>query len=832
MTLQEQYELLQESHPGTQICKHIWAVLQHLDNDIPEMLKMMGSTQSTATATTQPDEPLEAPEAPAGTPSEGTRTEDSIRSEAAEETVAADIEDIQSHAETLDLPKMNTSNVDAKPIEAETKAQKGPEEVEPPIEEPSLPENTEVEEETKAAEMDELEEPIEDERITESFNQIYEKSKYTEFPSMDWDGFPIEEMDPDDRYRWWADCIKAKCKSKLKTIPLNKIVQEFEDDDTDDYDWEQFDNISDGNGKIDIKPIDVFHFKDQYCVMDGNHRATIASEKGYDFIDAHVYELPKHLQEKKDHLIKKLPNLDQEEKEKLIVFFNKNPHAESKIDWNKKNLKFSDFSDVMESAEKTKSKNIKKSKSGEDLSAIWKDVPGTKVYYHDSDQIFVAPFTYKAAVFMNSFNAHGIGAKWCIGTTNTAYGPVGTHWKNYTQHKRHLFLMQYDRTENKKFMIEYNPIENTANVWDQEDTQIGNNMNLDYIQKLMSTNGKLEEVDLYPIFKDIKEEMNKKSPKGNQRVIDVTGNKDYMKEDHGPAFGRAVEWFLKDLDEIEAEFGGGFDLKYNGNQTFTLTIRDHDTVFLNDDSNHGIVFGKREIPILLKHVFKRSIADAYNSPVTGLESTAEFPALISEIICKNFILTNISEYNYNEDFFPNKLTGNVIFKECEFDKHYVNFLPKEITGTITFTDCNVSDDTINYYAENILNIDPEKINKTYENNLSEMVTEKLKNFYYGKPDKPENSAKIRMIEEIPKSWDDAKKQILERDGVASDRSIIKFLIDYYVEKITKEFFIRHNLELSAHQRVEPVLVKRELYNYLYDDFNNYEDWLKNRIRKD
>ena len=49
------------------------------------------------------------------------------------------------------------------------------------------------------------------------------------------------------------------------------------------------------------------------------------------------------LQEKKEHLIKKLKNLSSSEKEELVAFFIETPSLENKIDWNNKNLKNGGF---------------------------------------------------------------------------------------------------------------------------------------------------------------------------------------------------------------------------------------------------------------------------------------------------------------------------------------------------------------------------------------------------------------------------------------------------------------------------------------------------------
>ena len=72
------------------------------------------------------------------------------------------------------------------------------------------------------------------------------------------------------------------------------------------------------------------------------------------------YELYNLLVEKKDHIIKKLKNLTDDEKDILIDFFKKKPNLENKINWNDKNLTFDDFKAVMDTTKTERIKNVKK----------------------------------------------------------------------------------------------------------------------------------------------------------------------------------------------------------------------------------------------------------------------------------------------------------------------------------------------------------------------------------------------------------------------------------------------------------------------------------------
>lgn len=86
----------------------------------------------------------------------------------------------------------------------------------------------------------------------------------------------------------------------LQSIPIDKIVgsegryQDFDRDfmpisDTVQLRWENLDLASRQN--VTLPPISVYKIGEFYFVRDGNHRVSVAKQRGQDFIDAEVVEL-------------------------------------------------------------------------------------------------------------------------------------------------------------------------------------------------------------------------------------------------------------------------------------------------------------------------------------------------------------------------------------------------------------------------------------------------------------------------------------------------------------------------------------------------------------
>ena len=287
---------------GQQLCKHLWAAIEDLDKEIPNILKQLGGAQTatSSAASTSQEDTLEAPEQPAGLPDERTQSQGGIKSEKAADAVSADIDEVQSTSEQNDLPVMDTSTVEAKPVEAETEAAEGPQEAEPPIEEP----NVAVKNNEEAEEIANNE-PLEDTRKEVGLMEsIYRralqesnrpKTKYFA-PEMDWEDFP--DIDPEDRYRVWTDCVRAKLPHKSGLIPIGRLRQDMDGDGDEPYDWSQFDDIE-GGDTFNCDPIDVCEWNGYYCIMDGHHRAAYAYHNDFLDIRANIYYVS-NLQEAKD----------------------------------------------------------------------------------------------------------------------------------------------------------------------------------------------------------------------------------------------------------------------------------------------------------------------------------------------------------------------------------------------------------------------------------------------------------------------------------------------------------------------------------------------------
>ena len=173
------------------------------------------------------------------------------------------------------------------------------------------------------------------------------------------------------------------------------------------------------------------------------------------------------LRENKDHLIMKLSRLTNQEKDKVIAFFKNHPNLENKIDWNDKNLKISDFELLMKQAEKSRG-NVKKQTS-KDLSVPFREFIKNKeahLWYADDKVIFISPLSWKCAIFMDSFDCYGIGAKWCIGYEKPDY------WNEYVCDRRETFIFVYNAIKKQKYMIQRKWEE--FNLWDAEDQKLIN----------------------------------------------------------------------------------------------------------------------------------------------------------------------------------------------------------------------------------------------------------------------------------------------------------------------------------------------------------------------
>jgi len=131
-----------------------------------------------------------------------------------------------------------------------------------------------------------------------------------------------------------------------------------------------------------------------------------------------------YLLEKKDHIIKRLKNLSQEEKDQLIPLFQQNnPKLEGMIDWNNKNLTFNDFKPVLNYQSKSglkkkvKKQGIKGLKPNKDYIEL-KNISDVYNAY--------IPLTYEASKLIASKAIGGCTGRWC-----TAYQKTSSYWSDY-----------------------------------------------------------------------------------------------------------------------------------------------------------------------------------------------------------------------------------------------------------------------------------------------------------------------------------------------------------------------------------------------------------------
>lgn len=169
------------------------------------------------------------------------------------------------------------------------------------------------------------------------------------------------------------------------------------------------------------------------------------------------------LSEKKDHIIKKLPNLSPEEKEEVIDFFNKNPSFENSIDWNNKDLSYPDFKTLF-SQDTKRGKERKVKQSGIEGLTEGTDYIKLQVYSSTDAKAYI-PLTYDASRYIASSAVGGCEGKWC-----TAYQRSSQHWFKYTVDEKCVLI--YWILPNDKLASQISTIKSLDHFWTLLDSQI------------------------------------------------------------------------------------------------------------------------------------------------------------------------------------------------------------------------------------------------------------------------------------------------------------------------------------------------------------------------
>lgn len=146
----------------------------------------------------------------------------------------------------------------------------------------------------------------------------------------------------------------------------------------------------------------------------------------------------------KDRFIDKIPDASEEDKERYKSLFRKSRQLESSVNWhNKKELTKANFDKIY--ADYYKSKDIKYQFENSDFYII----------AETEEYLFVQILTYNGAVYVNSFNCGGQGAKWCTGASYSI-----KYWAERA-YNDFVLVLAYNKkncaAENeRKFMLEYN----------------------------------------------------------------------------------------------------------------------------------------------------------------------------------------------------------------------------------------------------------------------------------------------------------------------------------------------------------------------------------------
>jgi hypothetical protein len=172
---------------------------------------------------------------------------------------------------------------------------------------------------------------------------------------------------------------------------------------------------------------------------------------------------------KKAKIINQLDTLSATQKETTIAFFSKYPVFENRIDWNIKALTYSDFEKVFLMVDE--SHKTQKTKIKENPELLFKG-HHCRIVSRTEDFIIAMPLDWECAVFFNSFNSGGKGAKWCIG-----YKSTYQFWNDSIDTGNVFYLVFFIKKHpvyGKKVMIKYHLGDTEFSIWEGKDERCTN----------------------------------------------------------------------------------------------------------------------------------------------------------------------------------------------------------------------------------------------------------------------------------------------------------------------------------------------------------------------
>lgn len=176
------------------------------------------------------------------------------------------------------------------------------------------------------------------------------------------------------------------------------------------------------------------------------------------------------LLESKDHIIDGL-NLTDEQKTLLKDFFKKHPNYESKIDWNKKDLKWEDFAGTVALEGKSRSQARKNGLEGLVKDKDYKFITSGTTEDGYSYDIYM-PLNHLGSVTLASRKVgYPQAAQWCISSNSDSF------WNHYTYKLNAVFFFiifdseaSFEDDLSPKYAFEIEDME--VSLWDMEDDKV------------------------------------------------------------------------------------------------------------------------------------------------------------------------------------------------------------------------------------------------------------------------------------------------------------------------------------------------------------------------
>ena len=296
--------------------------------------------------------------------------------------------------------------------------------------------------------------------------------------------------------------------------------------------------------------------------------------------------------EKKDHLIKRNPNLTDEQKAEIIELLGRHPSYENKIDWNKSNsLTYNEFLSVLRPLY-INELNLRGLVEGEDYDILYqsKDEILYFVYTYDASRILASnnvepklwtkipswcgeeEFTDEAHAFGRFDPKHGDmkpGAKWCISMQTS-----DNYWKQYSQDFHFLFWFRNKASlrNNRKIAIEVSKKTwEVAFLYNGADNEIRTPLP-SYIEEAISNEKEVykeKEINRLKSKLKLNSQTNRYDYDGDLSKNDLSNFIAENKEGFTINFGKVTGSFdcpnleLTSLKGAPKEVGGDFNCSYN-----------------------------------------------------------------------------------------------------------------------------------------------------------------------------------------------------------------------------------------------------------------------------